>query len=72
MKINILKIKDARRPQTKKEISFVLGLTGYYRNFLSHYAEIASFLHELIKKDKPNRVMKSDTAENAYVVLKKK
>ena len=49
-----------------------MGLTGYYRDYLSHYAEIAAPLHDLTKKGKPNCVVWGDREENAFAVLKEK
>ena len=69
---NVFKIKNARRPQTNKETRSLLGLTGYYRDYLPHYAEIAAPLYDLTKKGKPNRVVWGDREENAFAVLKEK
>lgn len=50
------KIRDVKnyeeRPKTAKEIQQgILGLTGYFRNFISNYASIARPLSDLLKKD---------------------
>lgn len=45
--VNILnKIQTATTPTTKREIQSFLGLTGYYREFIPHYAEIVDPLVE--------------------------
>ena len=35
---NVEKIKEARRPTTKREVRALIGLTGYYREFIPNYA----------------------------------
>lgn len=37
----IAKIAKAPRPDTKRQLRSFLGLAGYYRNFIPHYAEKA-------------------------------
>ena len=69
---NVFKIKNARRPQTKKETRSFLGFTDYYCDYLPHYAKIAAPPYDLTKKGKPNRIVWGDREENAFVVLKEK
>ena len=47
-----------------------MGLTGYYRDYISHYAEIASPLSDLTKRGKPNKVDWEETHEYAFNLLK--
>ena len=44
-------IQQMPRPYTPKEVKQFLGLVGYYRKFISHYADIARLLHALTRKD---------------------
>lgn len=45
-----------------------LGLTGYYRNFIQHYGNLAEPLTALLKK---NAFHRSQTTTNAFDNLKK-
>ena len=44
-------IQQMPRPYTPKEVKQFLGLVGYYRKFIPHYADIARPLHALTRKD---------------------
>ena len=69
-KDNVSKIVNAPRPQTKKEVRSLLGLTGYYRRFILNYAAITVPLTDLTKKGEPNKVIWGEAQEKAYVTLK--
>ena len=66
----IIKVRDAPRPQTKKQVKSFLGLTGYYRDYIPNFAVIASPLHELLRKQAPNIVKWTALQEEAFMTLK--
>src|SRR5215469_5559561 len=51
---NKKKIEQAERPKTKKAVRAFLGLTGYYRDFIKRYAEMAEPLTDLTTKRMAN------------------
>ena len=46
----VTKILNVPPPSNITELRAFLGLTNYYRDYIGHYAEIASPLYELLKK----------------------
>ena len=68
---NKKKIEEAKRPNTKKEVRAFLGLTGYYREFIPKYAEIAKVLTDLTMKRMPNKIIWNEECESAFQELKK-
>ena len=46
-------VENFLHPVTKKNVRAFLGLTGYYRKFIPHYATISFPLVELTKKKMP-------------------
>ncbi|XP_063970498.1 uncharacterized protein LOC135157721 [Lytechinus pictus] len=63
-------IQTAPRPTTKKELRSFLGLAGYYRKFVPHFATTAVPLTDLLKKGKPNMLDWDEVHENAFTSLK--
>ena len=54
--LKIRAIQNFEVPKTKKEVCSFLGLTGYYRKFIAHYASIASPLTDLTRKSEPSQI----------------
>jgi hypothetical protein len=44
-------IIELKTPQTIKQLRGFLGLAGYYRRFIPHYALICQPLHKALKKN---------------------
>lgn len=63
-------IASASRPTSKKALRSFLGLSGYYRKFIPHYATIAAPLTDLIKKRMPNKLDWGSDQERAFKALK--
>jgi hypothetical protein len=69
---NVEKVVKAPRPQTKTQVRSFLGLTGFYREYIAKYAEVAVALTDLTKKCKPNKVEWGQPQEQAFQTLKGK
>ena len=65
------KISDAPRPVTKKQVRSFVGLTGFYREYIPHYAEIALPLTQLVGKGMPDKVKWLQEHEDAFQRLKR-
>ena len=63
-------VKEFPRPLTKKNVRAFLGLSGYYRRFISRYADIALPLTSLTKKALPNTVCWTQECEGAFETLR--
>ena len=63
---NVEKIRNARRPKTKKEVKAFLGLTGYYREFIPNYAAKAVPLSDLLRKGQPNKIEWGEAQESIH------
>ena len=61
-------IQQMPRPHTPKEVKQFLGLVGYYRKFIPHYADIARPLHALTRKD--TAFEWSDICQRSFDLLK--
>ena len=58
-------VKSFAVPRTKTDVRAFLGLTGYYRRFLSDYATIALPLTDLTRKAAPNLINWNDRCNEA-------
>jgi hypothetical protein len=56
-------------PNSKTQVRSFLGICNYYRKFIRHFADIASPLNHLTKKDVP--FVWSDGCQEAFLTLKK-
>ena len=63
-------VKSYPIPKTKKDVRSFLGLTGYYRKFISGYASMSAPLTDLTRKTAPNAVTWTDECDRAFVSLK--
>ena len=63
-------IKQFVTPCTKKQVRSFLGLVGYYRKFIPHFASLAAPLTDLTRKVAPSEVIWSHECERAFQTLK--
>lgn len=66
----IAKIAKAPRPETKKQLRSFLGLAGYYRDLIPHYAQKAKPLTEMTRKMEKNKLAWNTEREEAFETLK--
>ena len=64
-------VKDFQAPKTKKQVGAFLGLTGYHRRFIPNYADTASPLTDLTRKDTLNKVVWTPHCQYSFVHLKR-
>ena len=64
------KVIAAPRPVTKKQVRSFLGLTGFYRDFIPNYSDIALPLTELTRKGSSEKVKWGEQREEAFLKLK--
>ena len=66
----VLSIRQYTQPTLKKQLRSFLGLTGYYRKFVPHYAQLPLPLTDLTRKTKPNKLDWTSECEAAFQALK--
>ena len=66
------KIAEAPRPTTKTQVRAFLGLTGFYRDYIPMYANVALPLTELTKGKAPERVNWGPDQDEAFQELKRR
>nr|XP_054761342.1 uncharacterized protein LOC129267739 [Lytechinus pictus] len=64
------KVIETPRPETKKQVRSFLGLTGYYRDYIPGYADLALPLTNLTRKGSPGKVKWGMEEEQAFHKLK--
>ena len=63
-------VRDYPTPVTKRDVRAFLGLVGYYRCFVPHFAEIAVSLSNLTRKKEPDKVVWGQQCELSFRKLK--
>ena len=58
------------QPMTKTDVRTLLGLVGYYCQFINIFSLLAVLLSNLTKKDQPDRVAWTDECETSFQALK--
>lgn len=66
----VTKLVNAPKPETKKQVRSFLGLAGYYRDFVPHYAQKAQPLVETTRKAEKNKMTWTPEKEAAFEELK--
>ena len=59
-----------KKPQTKKQVRAFLGLAGYYRKFVPHFATVAAPLTDLTRRNCPTRVVWTPECQRSFDTLK--
>ena len=68
----VAKMLELPRPTTKAEVRSLLGLIGFYREFVPNFAAITSPLSDVVKKGSPNKVEWTEAAERALSTVKER
>lgn len=69
--IKVKAIQNFKQPVKKKDVRAFLGLTSYYRRFVPNFSTITAPLSDLTKNDRPDRVVWTQTEEQAFTTLRK-
>ncbi|KAL8624277.1 hypothetical protein ACOMHN_034000 [Nucella lapillus] len=71
-KSKIEQMLSSARPKSKTEVRSLLGLIGFYREFVPNFAAITSPLSDLTKKGQPPVVQWTEAAEKALKTVKER
>ena len=69
---HIAAVVDYPVPESITQVRQFLGLTSYYRRFVSHFAKLASPLHQLTKKDVTVVFEWTEECQHGFETLKSK
>ena len=65
-------IRDMQRPITQKQLRSILGLFGYFRDYIANYAELAKPLTDLTLKRIPQTIPWGEQEQAFFECLKDK
>ena len=68
--VKVKAIREFAVPETKRQVRSFLGIAGYYRKFIPHYASVAAPLSDLTRKSQPNTVAWTPECALAFEKLK--
>ena len=68
--LKVKAIQGMKPPETKKEVRHFLGMIGYYRRFIPHFATKADPLTNLTKKGFPEMIEWNEELDRAFETLK--
>ena len=63
-------IQNIPAPKTKKQVRSFIGMIGFYRKFIPHFANTSAVLTDLTAKAMPNKVKWTEIHETAFNDLK--
>ena len=66
----VIAIAEFPCPNTKKQVQAFLGLAGYYRRFVPHFADKAAALTDYTKKEHPDKITWTPSLETSLQALK--
>jgi hypothetical protein len=66
----IATIHGLKRPETKTQVRQILGFFGHFQSYIPSYAHIAKCLTDLTTKRTPNKIIWTQTHEDAFNRLK--
>ena len=68
----VRKILEVSKPKTKKDLRSFLGAVGFHGKFIDRFAERAKSLTDMTRKEEPNVLKWSKSADEAYLLFKSK